>query len=741
MRRFRWLLPVVILGIVGTVGVVYFDRLAQLAKNAPQRPPLLKTDVQGEALDWCFDQAQGANPRVNICASKMVRTGENVELQGVKLKLFHEDATKFDLVHSDFAQFDLTERKLFSQGNVEITLAVPVEGAAPGRLLKIHSSGVEFSSETGEAATTRPVRFEFDRGSGSSVGAHYAPATRELHMDSQVWLEWRGKDPKALPMHIESGEAFYLENQSKVVLKPWAKLDRGGLHMEGAWTEVLLENGDIKRADSGMGHGTQLSPGKKVEFGAKDLHLLFDEHMTINYILAEPEASLVSTTATTRTTVTADRLDLKFAAMDKESVLTDASATGKSVVTAEPVLRPAVPAPETRVLKSDIIRMFMRPGGEEIERVETGGPGTLDFLPNRPEQPKRNLKGDMIWIYYGPENRIEHFRSTNVTTRTETKIPRITQSKELLAYFDTVSVLTRMEQNIDFHYEEGDRRANARKATFEQAKDLLTLDGSANTSDLSGKVNADRITLQQQSGDYIADGNVSTTRQPSRAGGSSAMLSSQEIMQATAKRMTSTEKNQKIHYEGDAKAWQGANRVTADKLDIDQQRHIMEAHGKVETQFFDKAPTADKGKAGPAASTIVHSQDLEYSTETRIGHYTGGVHLERPGLVVDSRELRAFLKDSSSDSSLEKAFADGAVRTVFTTTAPGKPKRVRNGTSEHSEYYAGEQKVILNGGLVKVDDTVPGKSEGTELTWLAKDDSLRMDGDPSKPVRTVIPKK
>jgi lipopolysaccharide export system protein LptA len=380
--------------------------------------------------------------------------------------------------------------------------------------------------------------------------------------------------------------------------------------------------------------------------------------------------------------------------------------------------------------------MLMRPQGDEIDRVETAGPGTLDFLPNQPQQPKRNLKGDMIWIYYGPDNRIERFRSINATTRTETNPPRVTESKEILAYFDAQSTLTRLEQNTDFRYEEGDRRANARKATFEQAKDLLTLDGAASTSDPTGKVNADRITLDQKSGDYLAEGSVSTTRQPSRKGGSSAMLSSQEVMQATAKRMTSTKKNQKIRYEGAAKAWQGANRISADRLDIDQELHIMEAHGKVETQFFDKT-----AKSGPAASTLVRAQDLEYSTETRIAHYTGGTHLERPCLIVDSREMRAFLKDGSSDSSLDKAFADGAVKTVMTEAAPGKPKRVRNGLSEHAEYYAAEQKVILNGGLVKVDDTLRGKSEGSQLTWSAGDDSLRMDGDVSKPVRTVIPKK
>ena len=52
----------------------------------------------------------------------------------------------------------------------------------------------------------------------------------------------------------------------------------------------------------------------------------------------------------------------------------------------------------------------------------------------------------------------------------------------------------------------------------------------------SSDLNADKITLDQKTGSYTAEGSVSTTRQPSRKGGasSSAMLSNEEIMQATA---------------------------------------------------------------------------------------------------------------------------------------------------------------------------------------------------------------
>lgn len=749
MRRLRWLLPVAILAILGSVASIYIKQLELHGDTA--RPPLLADGVKGQALDWCYDQAQGDKSRVQICATKMNQTGGKYELTGLKLKLFHADATKYDLVTSDFAQFEEETKRLVSEGNVEITLAIPADPEAPvkpGRLLKILSSGVEFLTETGEANTTRDVKFEFDRGGGSSVGAHYNPVTRQLRMDSNVVLDWRGNSPDALPMHIEAGQAFYIEDESKVLFSPWTKFTREALHMESGFAAMNLHEGQIQRVDMENARGVQDNGSRKVDFGAQEMHLDFDEHMTVTGVQALREARLISTAATAKTTVTGGRMDLSFTSINKESVLTNAVSTGNSIVTAEPVVKAGVQAADTRILKSDVVRLAMRNNGEEIDRVETDGPGTLDFLPNRPEQPKRNLKGDRIWINYGAENRIDRFRSINATTRTEiaSKPPRITSSKEILATFDNTGSLARLEQTTDFKYEEGDRRASAKKATLEQAQDLMTLDGSATTYDPTGKVNADRITLNQKTGDYTADGSVSTVRQPAKdtkSSANSAMLDSKEPMQATAKSMTSTKGGQRIHYEGDAKAWQGANRVNSSTLDIDQETHVMEAHGKVETQFVDKSGDDKSGKAksGPTAFTKVTASDLVYNTETRIAYYTGGVHLERPGLTVDSKELKAYLNDSDADSSLDKAIADGAVKIYSVSTEKtGKGKRTRTGTSEHGEYYEKEQKVILTGGRPLVTDSTKRSTQGDELTWWANDDRLLVNGIESRPVETVLPK-
>ena len=749
MRRARWLLLAAILGILVSVSTTYFKRKESLASAAPAPPKPLESGIEGRANDWVWVKSDGTRPVVEVRAKRFrqIREPSVMELDQIELRLYHKDGSEFDLVRSGTAQFDMPAKSLFSEGGVEITMGVPADGPPRGRVLKIHSSGVRFDSETGKAATDRPVTFEFDRGGGSAVGAEYDPNTRELYLRGQVTLDWRGKSPDSLPMHAEAGEAVYRERESKVILYPWSKLTRDTLRMEAGMSVMLLDNGEIRHADVQAGRGVQDDQNRKVEFGAEQLTMEFASGMVVSKVAGDRNARLVSTASGTETTVTAGHLDLAFEAFGRESSLTTALAAGKSVAQAKPLPEPASDLPDTRILRSEILHLKMRAGGKEIESVETDGPGTLDFLPNRAEQPKRFLKGDRIWIAYGAENRIQSFRSVNASTRTEKPAtqgqpappPALTQSQEIVATFDPrTSELARLEQRTDFRYEEGVRRARADHATLDQQRNVITLDGSARVSDPTGSAAADRIVMNQKSGDYTADGHVASTRLPDEKGKSSAMLSNDETLQARAGRMVSTENNQKIHYEGDAVAWQGANRVAADRLDIDRIRHTMEAHGRVVSQFVDKAKKDSPVKpAVPPIFTVVRAPDLVYTEETRVAHYTGGVTLGRPGLSVAGKEIRAFLKDADQDSSLDKAFSDGAVKIVSTAT----DKRTRTGTSEHTEYYADEQKVILEGGEPLLVDSLKGQTRGKQLTWFANNDRLLVNGVESKPADTLIRKK
>ena len=94
---------------------------------------------------------------------------------------------------------------------------------------------------------------------------------------------------------------------------------------------------------------------------------------------------------------------------------------------------------------------------------------------------------------------------------------------------------------------------------------------------------------------------------------------------------------------------------------------------------------------------------------------------------IKSLELRAYLSEAGSDNSLERAYADGKVEIL-----QNSPGRTRTGASDHAEYYAAEDKIILRGGSPVFSDSLKGNTRGAELTYYAADDRLLfVDGVPS----------
>lgn len=753
MRFSRWLILAAILAIVAFVAQTYVQRKQTLAREAPAPPAPLETGVDGRASDWVYTQSDGDRPRVTVRAKKFrqIKAPSVMELDGVELQLFHKQGGQFDLVKSDQAQFDIAAKTLFSDGAVEITMGKSAGDQADGRLVKIHSSGVRFESDTGKVYTERKASFEFDRGNGTAEGVDYDPNTRELHLRSKVSIHWRGKTRDSKPMRIEAGEAYYREAESKVTLLPWSKLTRDTLRMEGGVSVVSLDKGVIRQADSEAAHGVQDDPGRRVEFAAEHLLISFGDDMVVNNIKGERNGKLISTANAVRTTVTGDNILMEFEAAARESILKHAVASGKGMAESRPLPRGGEALPETKVLRGDVIHLTMRPGGRDIDKVSTEGAGTVDFLPNQVGQPKRSMQGEHLLFTYAPDNRLQQFYAANASTRTEhpeqpaeqpAAPPILTQSKELGAFFDPkTGEMTLLGQRFDFHYQEGTRQATANLATLDPAQDVITLDGAARVWDPTGSASADKLVMNQKSGDFVADGHVATIRMPDQKGPSTAMLSGAEVMQGRAQHFTSAERNQKLHYEGSAMVWQGANRVAAERIDIDRTRQAFEAHGKVVSQFADKpkntvANSAPIVKTAPPIFTVVRAPDLLYTGETRLAHYQGGAAMVRPGLMVTGKELRAYMNDSESNSSLDKAFADGAVKIVSTAD-----KRTRTGTSGHAEYYTTDQKVILEEGDPVLIDSLKGQTRGKQLTWWANNDRLLVNGVENKPVDSLLRKK
>lgn len=796
MRLLRWLLPAVIVVVVAFVVSTYLEGLRLYNESGPSLPELLKANFSGCADDWSLTSNEGDNQPYEISAKQFcsMQDTDAAELEGLSIKLFHkDDRSVYDLVTTDHAVYDKNTKLLISEGLVEIILGVPADGSSAGKLLKIHSSAVQVNTETFVAYTQEHVSFEFDGGQGSAVGAYFDPGSGDLRLLDQVALDWGGAEEDSASMHIESGEGWYVEHEDKVIFYPWSRMkrpDRSGLlTLEGSISEIYLEDGAVRKVDVQQADGRHLFADRTLEFGGEFLHAYFDDAGTIEKMEAEHKARLISTESASRTSVYSERLDMDFvlASEDPEDgrVLNSAVATGASKIRIDPGAD-AKEKPDSKVLESDVIRVAMRDpgsaqgeGAEEIESLVTDGPGTLEFLPNNSINPKRRLEGDRIWIDFGDQNRVRQFRSTRVATLTEPSDPMAaatkTTSQDLVADFDALGVmtalrqkgdfrydsvprqdgeepthtesdemtakfaptgeLTRMEQTGQFRYRQGGNFARADHAVMDETSAEITLTGSARANDPGGSLAADQIVMDRETGDYVADGHVTATRTSSDSSpqdGTPLLSGGSEPLQATAKHMTSKESNTHLRFEGNAKAWQGANRVEAQVLIIDRQAQTLNAQGDVMTQLLDQS---EENPAEAQAFTIVHAPDFVYDEANRFAHYTGGVVMERPGLRVDSDELRVWLNQGDDDASLKEAIADGNVEIV--STEPGQ--QPKHATSEHAQYVVDQQTVWLEGEnahMVIPDHDIDTKGE--QIVWYMATDKVEVSAGKESTVRTKI---
>lgn len=758
MRSLRWLLLVAMVLIAAAVLTIY---RAQRQARASQRRPVpaaVPIDTKTIAPDgWEWTQSAGGKPAVKVTAKHMKQSADNstAELEQIELRIYTKDAEHYDSVKSAYAHFNTTDHKLYSPGDAEITLEVPVHGDPPHPLTSITAAGINFDSESGLAGTDHHVKFAFEQGEGTCDGATYDPNNHILNLNNNVVVNLRGKGPNGMPMKIESAQLAWNEITGQLHMFKWSRLTRDQTKIDATESTVMLKDNQVDTIDAYSVNGTDQRPGKQMAYSADTAHVQYDDNHQIQLITGAGHAKLVEHGAGSDTTIAGDKVDLGFVDSKGQSVLSTAVAQGNGYLESKPMAVPNGDTGDTKVLKADSFSLQMQPGGKDLQQVTTRSPGTLELLPNQITHHRRLLKANQMVVAYGPKNEIQSFHATGAGTQpatTETYPSEddkrkkkqnlaisYTESRTVDATFDDKGQLKFMKQNDNFHYTEGDRKAQADLATLQNDSNMMDLEKNARITDSSGATSADHIQINQNTGDFDARGHVSTTHLPDNKKAESAMLDKDEPTLGTADHVTSANRNHLMHYIGNAVVWQTSNRIQGDRIDIDRDKKSITADGKVITQFEDK-PKADappNPKAAPIF-TIVKSPHMVYTDSDRLANYTGGVDFWRPSMTVKSSSLKAWLNpdDSDADSRINHAFGDGNVEIVQFAA-----DRQRVGNSDHAEYYTEEGKVVLTGGEPKLNDTKRGNTKGDKLTWYTDDDRLVVEGAPKKPANSHIRKK
>jgi lipopolysaccharide export system protein LptA len=746
LRRVRWLLLAAMVAVAGGVGWVYWRERAarEQARTAP--PPPLPQNTSAVASQWEYEIKSGAQSRILVRAQRFEQVKEPAEirLEGLEMEIRQLDGPRYDLVKSPRGTFRQKEGFLTAEGEVEITLGLTrVPGAEAGLVMRIWTSAVSLDVQTNRTWTDQPARFVYGTARGRCVGASFDPGAREIVMEGEAELEWVAGEGKP-PLKVQAAKLIYKEATSDVILAAPSRLERGAFELRGQDAFVKLnEEGQLAHVQTTGASGTDRMPGRRLDYTAGELMVYFGPKAEVSKIEATRGARLLSTAGAGVTEVTADRLDLEFGEGKEGSELRHALAMGRSRVESRPAARKDRQGEASRVLESEVIHLSMRAGGEAMEKVWTEAPGRIEFRPARAGEPFREVKGERFTFDYGTENVLERFRATKAETRTVKRgkdgkpLETRTRSDDLLARFDPkTGELEELDQWNGFQYEEGQRRASAERARYELKTERMELRGGARVWDASGVTAAPVIGMDPRQDVMTAGGGVSAVlQQQGKRGG---LIEGSEPLRATAERMRVEEGNNRILFEGNAVLWQGEMRLRAQRVRILRKEERLEA----EQEVLAEIPDARGGAKGAGAQrvSVVRAPSMVYEGKAGQVRFAGGVRLLRPGMTVESQEMRGYFRQeaagSGTETRLERLEAERQV--VILEEARG---RKRTGRGERADYFLEEERMVLRGGNPSVEDAVRGVTRGAVITWYGRQDRMIVDNEGGGPAVSRVKQK
>ncbi len=730
LKSLRSLLLLAAFAVIAVVVGDYLGSRNPLSGIPPEALPALSEDIGAQSQSWRWTQSGGDSTRIDVSAEEFLQgtDGRQTVLRTVVLKIFHEESDDYDRVESAEMRM-LDGGELFSEGETVMTLGI--SDTRSSQPVVVTATSVTFDPSANSARTDRPVRYEFDGGEGSSLGAVYNAASGTLSMHSDVRMERFGEGASSPSSSVRAGGLLYWEQEARIDLTGGAIVRQGDRWMECEGATLWLADRRVGRIDGADVHGGERAVGRETEFSTLSLEAGFGAGGELLRIRGRGDTVFVSTESGQRVEVRGKSVDLHYDPGPVE---------GRSLlrrIDAREAARARMDEATTgsrSTIRSDELVLEMRPGAAGIERVETLQRGQLRQVPGDQAGPSRTLEADRIRLRYGEGSRIEGLSAAGdarlVQGPDEAGGPELrTWSASLEAAFDSATAaISRIRQQGAFRFEDGQagevasRRGSADEADFELDGGALTLAGTAAVSDEGSTISADRIVLVRDSGRLEGDGSVTASVAPGGSGdeGSlpSGLFAGQQPVYASADSLISDPQSKTLEYRGGARLWQGRNRIDADMIALDREAVSIRALGNVATSWED----GGSGDGAPPVFTSVQAEEMLYVESTGEAVFRNGVDFLREGMRALSDELRTSLGGPTAEAP-GSAVATGTVRIAEFANGSGT-----RGFGDRAEFRLADSEVTLTGEPARILGPDGTETRGGRLTFRATGDSLQVLG-------------
>lgn len=655
-------------------------------------------------------------------------------------------------------------------------------GKGDTRLIHVKTYGLVYLQKLGVAATDEDIEFEYNGLTGHAKGAEYSSDTGVLVLQSAVKVSGL---QKGQPVLLTASRAELDRTNQKVVLTQAKYVTVSG---EGSVSEarqtvearratvlmrndgsaerlngeggVTLASGDGSRMTADRGE-MQLSaaskpqsmqmtgqvrysaeePARKTQGEASEMRAAFDANGHAERVVLNGEVRLketatgVAANATSTRELSAATVELGMVEEGAHSRLRDVKASGDArlnVIDAGKAGRSRKSAMEAEVLTAHFLPAS---GGRHLDVVRGSGRTTLEQVSETGVV--ETSQGDTLEA---------HFRNAPNGSATKGLAggSRLAGRQEIASAVQQGHVvLTRKAAaGRDGAAPEVDHGTAAR-ATYDGDTQRVTLSGAVEMRNSEGSMWADRVVMEQKTGDATIEGSLKASYRQAAQG---------ETVHVLAERAEMKKASDTVVFYGGAnrlaRLWQGGSQVEAPVLEFAQKKRRLVARGDrgsnampVRTVLVSTGGRrAGKESGSSAGDTLrrpavvrIASHEMIYSDEARTAEFSGGVKVDSSDGVMRGEQATAYLEGQEgkavkkSGSNANTGFLGGSVERVVVGGAIEIDQQGRRAMGERLVYTAADGLFVLTGtpgAPPRVMDQARGTVTGAELRFRASDESV-----------------
>ncbi len=733
-----------VLVLVGILGWAHL-RAHQELRDLPGR---LGADIQREANGFTYSQTVGGRVLFTLHAKRATqhKTGA-AQLEDAGLVLYGDHDGRADRIYGKNFLYDQRAGVVKAVGVVRLDLAAPAptdaaerlrfasggelsakeRAAAEGQMVQAVTSGLVYTQSTGVATTAEGVHFTFRGLNGDAEGATYQ--TRDGSVTLERAVQFAGQqDGRAFRVTASHAVLHRSENRvllsdadvhltrdgvageqevraAQLLLRPDVQggmglvEGSGGVELRSAETTVRAPEGVLELARGqrpvafrmrGGVHLERVSGGERVMGTAAQCASRFDEDGRLTEEVFQNGVKVVMERGETTREIAGQSVSLSLTG---EQTLRQATVDGDAAVRI---------AGRDGVLSSltgeRVVAEFVQRGAETaLQQVTAAGSASL----------RRQEQG---LVETSRAGRIEATFAGTGKGGADVAIARLVESGGV--------VLDREGR----HGKSGEverTHAVAQTATYGAETEKMSLSGAAEISEPGRVLKADRVVVEQKTGDAVAEGAVQATlvSQPVLTGGSAAkepvhMVGARAVLQRAAGVLTVFGAGS-----GNARMWEGAAQVQAPALLLRQADGTMDAYGP------------EGGAAQPVQVILPAGAGAAATTDPR----QGGVVRIRSGRVHFVNGADSAKEGGAGARRVE--FSGGVTMLGMEGTVRARQAVAMLGGVSAGKRAGGLERVVAQ-GEVRVQQ--PGRvATGEELVWTTGDGTLVLTGTASAPPRVT----